>query len=304
MRYRLIGIFLFWIVMTSPGPGQAGATTSQGPISVSLSASIDPKTVPLNRTVLLRIEISWEGNLDQVAIGQVTEPVLSNLDIVGTTASNRVLALASGQRAIKEVAYTLRPKALGMAYIEPLTLSYEDRATQKVENLKTQRLSVEVISPIREEEARFPTWMVWLLGGLMLVLAAFALGWLRRRGREVPVPIEPVRVLEESYLDELRADGGPNPASATEGFAKLSKLLRRYLAARYGLPAMEITTQELIAELPGSGLDADLVSRCQMLLTVADVVKFSGQEAPPAEFQLAYTTVETLLERNKSTQVA
>jgi len=110
--------------------------------------------------------------------------------------------------------------------------------------------------------------------------------------------------LEESYLEELRADGGPHPASTADGFARLSKLLRRYLAARYGLPALEVTTQELVAELPQSGLDADLVPRCVTLLTAADVVKFSRQEAPPAEFQLAYTTVETLLERNKSEGMA
>ncbi len=302
MTYRLTGVLLLSIFTTILVRGQAEApppASTMGPMSVSLSASIDLKTVPLNRTVLLKIEISWEGNLDQVAIGQVTEPVLSNLDILGTTASNRVLALASGQRAIKEVAYTLRPKALGMAYVEPVTLSYEDRSSHQVENLKTQRLSVEVVSAVPEKQAGPPGWTIWLLGGALLVLAAVGLGWIRRRTQDrVPVAGEPVRLLEESYLEELPANGGPQPASTTEGFAKLSRLLRRYLTARYGLPGLEVTTEELVAELPQSGVPEDLVTRCATLLTTADVVKFSGQEVPPAEFQLAYTTVETLLERN------
>jgi len=301
MRYRLTAVLLLLMFPRCTVHAQADAPppAQAAPISVSLSASIDPKTVPLNRTVLLRIEVSWEGNLDQVAIGQVTEPVLSNLDIVGTTASNRVLALTSGQRAVKELTYTLRPKALGMGYVEPVTLSYEDRSTQKVENLKTQRLSVEVVSAVPEDEAGLPGWTVWLLGGLLVVLTALSFAWLRSRRRSPePAASEPVQLLEESYLAILRADGGPNPASTAEGFAKLSKLLRRYLAARYGLPALEVTTEELLADLPQSGLEPDVVSRCQTLLTTADVVKFSGQEVPPAEFQLAYTTVESLLERN------
>lgn len=302
MTYRLTGVLLLSTLMTSLVRGQVEPpplASTTAPISVSLSASIDPKTVPLNRTVLLKIEISWEGHLDQVAIGQVTEPVLSNLEILGTTASNRVLALASGQRAIKEVAYTLKPKALGMAYVEPVTLSYEDRSSQKVENLKTQRLSVEVVNAVPEEQAGPPGWIIWLLGGVLLVLAAAGLGWIWRRAQDrVPVQGKPVRLLEESYLEELRDDGGPQPASTAEGFAKVSRLLRRYLTARYGLAGLELTTEELVAELPQSGVPEDLVTRCATLLTTADVVKFSGQEVPPAEFQLAYTTVETLLDRN------
>jgi hypothetical protein len=301
MSYRLTGILLLstWIVTALQAQREATPPAQAAPISVSLSASIEQRTVPLNRTVLLKIQISWEGNLDQVAIGQVTEPVLSNLEIVGTTASNRVLALASGQRAIKEVAYTLKPKALGMAYVEPVTLSYEDRSSNQVENLKTQRLSVEVVSPVPDKQAGVPTGVYWVLGGLALILCAAGVVFIwggRRRPRLTPPA--PVLLLEESYLNQLRADGGAQPASTAEGFARLSRLLRRYLAARYGVPALEVTTQELVAELPQSGLPEDLVTRCTTLLTTADVVKFSGQEVSAAEFQLAYATVETVLERN------
>lgn len=302
MSYRLVGFLFFSVSMATLVRGQAEGPphdSTAGPIRVSLSASIDPKNVPLNRDVLLKIEISWEGNLDQVAIGQVTEPVLSNLDIVGTTASNRVLALASGQRAIKEVAYTLKPKALGMAYVEPVTLSYEDRSSHQIENLKTQRLSVEVISAVPEDRTGVPVGVYWILGSLAVIFGAAGLIaiWLARRSRP-SVQNESVILLEERYLNELCADGGPLAESTAEGFSKLSRLFRRYLAARYGLAALEITTEELVAELPQCGLPEDLVSRCATLLTTADVVKFSGQEVAPAEYQLAYTTVETLFEQN------
>jgi len=156
-RLAIVLILSAFMVSQVRGQPEAPPPPAAGPISLSLSASVDPKTVPLNRTVLLKIEVSWEGNLDRIAIGQVTEPVLSNLEIIGTTASNRVLALASGQKAIKEVAYTLRPKALGMGYVEPVTLSYEDRSTQKVDNLRTQRLAVEVVGAVAEDEGGVPT---------------------------------------------------------------------------------------------------------------------------------------------------
>jgi hypothetical protein len=296
----MLVLLFVWILNLLPVRSQDTTPPAAGAaVSVSLSAAVEPKVVPLNRNLILRIEVCWEGDLDRIGIGQVTEPVLANLEIIGSGASNRVVALASGQRAIKEVVYTLRPKSLGMAYIEPVTLSYEDRSTQKVDNLKTQRLAVEIAVAVPDEKGHIGAWLLWVGGGVALLLTAAGLAWGQvRRKKRTQVAAEPATSPEECFLAELRSEGGSQPASTAEGFARLSRLLRRYLAAKYGLRALEETTPELIAELPGIGLDEDLVPRCESLLNMADAVKFSRQEAPPSEFELAYTTVETLLERN------
>jgi len=55
-----------------------------------------------------------------------------------------------------------------------------------------------------------------------------------------------------------------------------------------------------LATLKQEGLDEGLVRKSELLLSRADVVKFSGQEAAQAELEEASTTVETILESHRA----
>jgi len=299
-RARLI-VFLALLGSFSGELSRVAARQPDVPeIAVSLSASLDRDAVPLNRTALLSIRISWEGDLDRIGIGQLTDPVLENLTAVEAASSNRVVAETGTRRAVKEVSYTLKPKSLGMAYIEPLTLSYEDRSTGKVDNLKTPRLSLEVVEALPEPDSRI--FRVAAGAAAIVVLAAAAiisLGFFRKR-KAAETPVEPAPLVEETYLQYLKTQVELGTGATGERFETSSRLLRRYLAAKYGLAAMEITTRELVEALPGVGLEAETAQRCAELLSTSDRVKFSGQEVSVEELQSALSTVRILLETNLS----
>jgi hypothetical protein len=275
----------------------SGAPAGTG---VSLSASVEPKRVPLNRTAELTVRLTWEGALDSLMISEVEEPVLSNLEITGTSTSNRVEGTAGGSKSVKEIAYTFRPKSLGMGYIDSIRVAYEDLRSGVVHQLRTQRLSVEVVDPLPETGGRS---RLWLWAALIVCFAAGVLGgaafFLKSRARKpheaAPVP----KPAEETFLESLKVSigpGDPGSGNSREAFAPLSKLFRQYLSEKFKIAGLEATTQELIHALRQSGVEDGLLRKCKAFFEKADVIKFSGQKASQAEFDDAYTTVESVLE--------
>lgn len=262
---------------------------------VRLSAFVDSRRVPLNRTLGFIVQISWEGDLDLIEIGEIEEPIMTNLDVTGTSSANRITGTAGGQKAVKEVAYTLQPTTLGMAYIEPVGLEYEDKRTGKTHALMTQRIGVEVVSPIPERNGGPPVW-VWIIGGGVLVLGGGAFFLLRHRSGREGEEEEPSRTIEEIALEELRLTVDLKGMDKREAFSALTRLFRRYLSEKYSIPALEATTAELLNTLEAEGVDEGLRGKCEKLFEKADVVKFSGQAASQADLEEAYTTVETILE--------
>ena len=266
-----------------------------GETIVTLSTQVAPERVPLNRQATLTVRIEWEGDLDLIVIGDVEEPILTNFDIVGSSSTNRVSGTAEGRRAVKEIAYILQPRGLGMAYVEPVGLSYEDLRTGKTHSLMTQRVGVEAISPVAEP-GEMPKWWIWAAAGIFMVgIFVFMLIRMSRLRNAEVVEIV-VRIIEETYLEDLKTQVDLKTADRREGLTAVTKLFRKYLAEKHDISAMEATTAELVKALEEAGMDANLLKKCESLFEKADVVKFSGQEASQAEFEEAYTTVETILE--------
>ena len=288
---------LFILTFCSIVTGQSPSSASKAGYSVTLSASVEPKRVPLNRTAGLTVRLTWEGALDSLVIGEVEEPALSNLEVAGTSTSNRVEGTESGFRSVKEIAYTLKPKSLGMGYIDSIRVSYEDRRSGVVHQIKTQRLSVEAVDPVPESKGVSRLWM-WAL--LIVCFAAGTLGgaafFLKSKTRKPQETAPAPRLAEETFLESLKAASGANEESRHEALVPLSKLFRQYLSEKFLIPALEATTRELLGALRNSGVEEGLLRKCETFFEKADVIKFSGQKATQAEFDAAYTTVESVLE--------
>jgi hypothetical protein len=264
---------------------------------VTLSSFAEPRQAPLNRTVTWTVRIEWQDALGLIEIEKLEEPILSNFDITGSSASNRRIADASGQTSSKEISYTLAPKTLGMGYIEPAAISYIDKATGETHHLMTQRIGVEVVDAVAEPgEVKIP----WLPILIVLVLGGGIFSFLvtrkKIRERKAAEQADVKPILEESFLAELKSTVDLTTQKKTESLTILTKLFRKYLAEKTGIPALEATTSELVQKLKESGIESRLAEKSESLFAKSDVIKFSGREATQAELDEAYTTVETVLE--------
>ena len=270
---------------------------------VTLSAKVSQNEVPFNRTLDYIITLAWSGNLNDIEMGDVEEPVLSNFDILGTAASNKTIVTASGPQAVKQIIFTLKPKTLGMGYVEPVAVTYHDTKSDSDYHLISMRIGVKVEAPVTEPGQHNMHWFFFISGALLFILAVGAGYWIfnSRKKKEIPEEVQPM--IEERYLAELKQTIDLKAPDRRQTFTALSKLFRKYLSEKYAISGLEATTSELIGQLRNE-LDESQITACEALFAKADVVKFSGQNAEQSELERAYTTVENVLEGNLKSQKA
>ncbi len=155
-------------------------------------------------------------------------------------------------------------------------------------------------------------WDYLLYFGIVVALAAlgfFGYKYYKRRG-EKPVKLEPEPVipshiiaikalheLEEKHLWEKGAD--------KEYQSELTEILRRYFEDRFHVPALEMTTNEIISHIIFTGIDQLLVEELNVILRCADMTKFAKYHPTSNEHQYAlkvgYRFVdETKIEKSTS----
>lgn len=157
-----------------------------------------------------------------------------------------------------------------------------------------------------------PTWPWVLLGvaGVSLVGLLAYLWWNRQpepAEPEAPAPepdISPYdHVIEElaalERIDLTRRD------VAKPFYVRLSSTVRRYLAGRLGIAAMESTTRELVHALERRpDVPPVVTSRIRAVLELADLVKFSNTRATPDDGKAAIQEARKAIDVVESNHVS
>ena len=125
----------------------------------------------------------------------------------------------------------------------------------------------------------------FVLGGI-IVLTAFALllWYLRRRRKNKPLfrapkPEEPAHIIAFRELRDLKDENLWQNGEFKKYYTRLTEIIRRYMERRYGIPAMEMTSIEILEEWNRSGENKEELSqKLDILLNLADLVKFAKQK--------------------------
>jgi len=133
------------------------------------------------------------------------------------------------------------------------------------------------LSPLKSQwEAPRRVWP-WIAGAAGLVALAIAawIFWRRRRNRaveaapEVRLPADVVALAELSRIERM---GLVEAGEIKRYYTLVTDAVRRYIDDRYGVDAMDLTTQELVAALAARRTSVDGL---EVLLGEADLVKFA-----------------------------
>jgi hypothetical protein len=276
------------------GEGGGSPTGSDPPPHGTATARVEKPEVRLGEPFRYELEIRHPASEtwalpEKVALEpfRATEPVCRREEQGGeaiTTCALRLALYALGPHDVPAVALTVRtgegdatvavagPRVTGVGIIDPKVPSRE---------LALRDPSGPVPLLVR-------SWRVlwWTLGALALAaLAAAAVVAWRRRARaavETPPPIPPhvrfVRRLEALEAERLAARG-----LGREHVARVSELVREYLAALTGEPALDLTTGELVARLAPQGDPRLDLAALRAFLEDADLVKFAKADAGECE---------------------
>jgi len=163
-------------------------------------------------------------------------------------------------------------------------------------------LTIRDIKPPRSLPVNYRPALPWLLLPAGLVALAAVAWWrLRRRKLAESAPVL-LRPEDEVALEELTAlaAGGLLEAGDYERFyTRLSFILRRYLALRYSIYALEYTTTEIVSRLGQAWLDHADFDRIRNLLEEADRIKFARQTPTLEERSTALDRVREIIEHTR-----
>ncbi len=181
-----------------------------------------------------------------------------------------------------------------------------DSTSQAIYDLKPQREM-----PFKFAEVRGYT--LWsLLSILLIIVAIWVLQhYLSKRGKRLadlfkPAPLPPAHVEAIKALEELQNQKLWQNQKFKEYYSSLTHIVRHYIARRYEVAAMEMTSDEIIEAMR----TIDLPSKSRMdltsLLREADLVKFAKATPESSEnednyFKVYYFVEETKIQEEEST---
>ena len=195
--------------------------------------------------------------------------------------------------ADKNILDTLRSR--DSVYLEVATFQI-DSTSQSIYDLKPQKNL-----PFRFLEIKgYATWGILIL--LLLLVGAYALQrWLASRGKGFgdlfkPAPPLPPHVAAIQALEALHNQKLWQNNRHKQYYSGLTDILRTYIAGRWGLGAMEMTSDEIIEAMRQEELPDKARMDLTAILRDADLVKFAKAtpeaEQNEADYLKAYYFVE------------
>ena len=128
--------------------------------------------------------------------------------------------------------------------------------------------------PVTVQEVAPWVFAVQLLAALIIL--AVCLYIIYRKRDELPfVRKEPAHIVALRKLDGLRDKNMWAPEKQKAFYSGVTDALREYIADRYGVGAMEMTTAELFRDMKNTDAPEELLKEMKVLFETADFVKFA-----------------------------
>ena len=155
---------------------------------------------------------------------------------------------------------------------------------------------------------------IWYFLIPLIVLALLAAAWFgwqyyKRHKKDAPVVVPKVKplpphVIAMAALDNLAGKKLWQNGRDKEFHTELTEILRQYIEARFGVPAMEKTSDEILDELYelAESQKASLANLKQ-ILSIADLVKFAKYHPYADENQLSFVNSRMFVEQTKKEEV-
>jgi len=215
---------------------------------ISLSAKVSQSQIPFETCDTLSVILSWSGPPFAYQIDQFPQPILEKFKVLGsssTVSSRPDSTLPESEVTTRIMQYVLEPVDYGTGVIHPLTIKATDRATGKVHDLLTGKITVDIAKPIPREKGNSSSTSFILIIATVVVVGG-GLGWVffirHKKGIEKAAP-------DLRYVDRLEEIKKDTVADNKLFYARLYRLLIDYLEKEQSLPFSGKTGQEVINAL-------------------------------------------------------
>ena len=277
---------LWFIVASALWLSSLGRVSAQEAVRI-LSHDFDPDYITIGDPVQLRLRIEADENL-HVYIDPIDLSEQEHLEVNKPQVKRIESESSLTEKVHYEVTYPIRAFTTGKHSLPPITIKYTgtngDSGSVQAPAYLFEVQSVKSPSDTEMKGIKGP-WSVppnWLLYILVVIVVIVAIGaiiflYLRRRAKPTDLQPEavPPRQPHEIAYEQLNRIAGMNWVAQGEMkiyHTEISHVIRQYIAARYHIPALELTTQELLDRLQSEDIPKELV---QQFFTNCDLVKFA-----------------------------
>lgn len=277
---------------------------------IRVAARADSNAILVGDFLRIQIELERPTSI------QVEWPAIH--DTLGVLEVVRTSEISKGKRdatVIEHCAIIITSFEAGTHYFPSLQFSYIAPTDSVVRTAKTNPILITVsgvsvdttqdikdIKPPLAVSISFAEVRPYLIG-VVIVGGLAWLGYLiyrkRRHGEQIFGPPPPPRPAHEIALDALRALSAEHlwqRGKVKEYHSSLTEIIRSYIEGKFAVPALELTSDEVLSHPLIQRLDNGFLSSLRTLLVRADFVKFAKYIPEPAENEesltLAYSFVE------------
>ncbi len=284
--YLFFSCFLCCIVTFVLLLASSGEASAQEAVRI-LSHNFNPATITIGDPVRLQLRIEADKNLhlylDPIDLSEHEHLEADKPQVKRIEPESPLTG-----KTHYEVTYPLRAFAIGKHTLPPIAIKYTG-ADGDSGSIQTPAYLFEVrsVKPAGATEMKGikgprsvpPNWFLYILAAALVIIAIGATIFFYRRRRAKPMDLQPEvlpqRQPHEIAYEQLSRIEGMNWVAQGEVkvyHTEISHVIRQYITARYHIPALELTTQELLDRLQPEDIPKDLV---RQFFSNCDWVKFA-----------------------------
>ncbi|HTB07880.1 MAG TPA: hypothetical protein VK806_13090 [Bacteroidia bacterium] len=272
--------------------------------NVVVNARLDSTVMLIGSQTHLHLSVSYDNKdgLVKIQWPVISDSIISKVKVVSKSKIDTVIAdsthptrqkqtmdvivtsFDSGYYAIPPFQFVLNGDTAHPTLTDPLIL-------------QIQTVPVDTTKGVRDIKAPITAPFSWLevlpyVGWGLLALAIlgiiiyFIVKSTKKKKDEPIVPKEPpiephvkaLKELEELGLKKLWQEG-----KMKEYHSSVSDILRAYLYGRFGVDALEMTTDEIVYAIRRADMTGELKDKLRRILVLADLVKFAKEQPLPHE---------------------
>jgi hypothetical protein len=274
------------------------------------SASLDTTQYRIGEWIPLHLEVTTPKNT------QITWPLIDNhIEELEVLRRTEIDSIQSDQATTWKQILTLTAFDSGFYAIPAFDFIIEnDTVSTRAMVLRIHSVDIDTsqldIKPIKEPiEAplTFKEILPYLLGalGLIALLILAYILWKKRKQRPIAEVAQPEITIPphewaEQELQKLKREKLWEHGETKAYYIRLTDILRRYIELRYHQPAMESTTDEIMARLAILSLGKPLLEKVRATLVLSDLVKFAKAKPLENEHIQCFETVEQFVRETRA----
>ena len=257
---------------------------------VTITASIDSLQLLIGEQAHVKVEVSCPVDADLVLPAYPNNVLMEGIEILGEVKTDTQYLNKRRQMMVTQ-AYTVTSFDTAFYYIPPFEVLVDsqvyasDPLALMVMTFDVDTANVEAIFPIKDI-MKCPITFVEVLpfsGSIVLVIVlGFLIPYLMRRYRDnKPIlrrvtiaPKLPPHQVALTEMERIKGEKSWQRDDVKQYYTELTDALRVYMEERFGFNAMEMTSDEIIAqlnELP----DKEWIDELRELFQMSDLVKFA-----------------------------